>query len=417
METSDNPKRTFLFLQGLATPFFYELGKKLDSHGHNVLKINFCPGDRLFWRGKSATHYRGRFDEWPRYIGEFLEANNITDLLLFGDCRPYHRLSVKEAKRRAIIIHVFEEGYLRPSWITIDQGGTNANSALPRTAEEYLALARTMKSPRPRDPIPAATLQRALWDIGNHAANICLKPMHPYYIRHRAFHPLSELQGWSRRIIRRHFLGERKRHDEKLMSFLRSKTKFFFFPLQLDSDSQITEHSPFRDLGQAIETVISSFAGYAPDKFRLLIKCHPLDNDLTPREPQVTAIANRYNISDRVAFVDGGHLPTIFRHAEGVVTINSTVGTSAMQCHLPVKALGEAIYNFQGLADQQHLDGFWSAPKKPSQKILHAFIKVLRNTCLVHGSFYHPDGIKEGVNGSAQLLLGKTRSPNAAHSS
>lgn len=414
MKIPESSPRTFLFLQGLATPFFGELGKKLMSHGHHVLKINLCPGDRLFWREKNSTNYRGRFDEWPRYLSEFLEIKKVTDVLLFGDCRPYHRLAVKEAKRRKITIHVFEEGYLRPSWITIDQGGTNANSSLPRTAEKYLALARTMKSPQPREPIPAATFQRAIWDMANHTANICLKPLHPYYLPHRAFHPLAELRGWSRRIVRRHFRGERKAHERKLQNFLRNKPKFFFFPLQLDSDSQITEHSPFRDLGHAMETVISSFATHAPEKCRLLIKCHPLDNDLTPREPQVSSLTDRYGISDRVTFIDGGHLPTIFRHTEGVVTINSTVGTSAMQGHLPVKALGQAIYNFSGLADQQPLDTFWSKPQRPSQKVLHAYIKVLRNTCLVHGSFYQKEGIREGVEAATKLLLDTTRRQNSA---
>ena len=35
---------TFLFLQGIATPFFSDLGKALRARGHTVRRINLCPG-------------------------------------------------------------------------------------------------------------------------------------------------------------------------------------------------------------------------------------------------------------------------------------------------------------------------------------------------------------------------------------
>ena len=58
---------TFLFLQGIATPFFSDLGKALRARGHTVRRINLCPGDWLFWSG-DADNYRGRREAWGEYL-------------------------------------------------------------------------------------------------------------------------------------------------------------------------------------------------------------------------------------------------------------------------------------------------------------------------------------------------------------
>ena len=40
------------------------------------------------------------------------------------------------ARRRSLRLHLFEEGYLRPDWITLEREGVNANSRLPDRAIE-----------------------------------------------------------------------------------------------------------------------------------------------------------------------------------------------------------------------------------------------------------------------------------------
>ena len=37
-----------------------------------------------------ATSFRGRFSDWPCFFDNFLREHQITDILMFGDCRPYH---------------------------------------------------------------------------------------------------------------------------------------------------------------------------------------------------------------------------------------------------------------------------------------------------------------------------------------
>jgi capsular polysaccharide export protein len=134
-----NQKLVYLFLQGVASPLFARLADELESRGHRCLRINFCPGDRLFWPQPGSINYHGRYDEWPVFIRECYQVHGVTDVILFSETRPLHRLAVTEAKHAGCRLHVFEEGYLRPYWLTIDSEGTNGNSQLPLSAEFYLS--------------------------------------------------------------------------------------------------------------------------------------------------------------------------------------------------------------------------------------------------------------------------------------
>ena len=395
----------FLFLQGVASPLFARLADELELRGHRCARVNFCAGDHLFWRRPGAVNYRGRYDEWPAFLRELLEVENITDLVLFSDVRPLHHLACQEALNFGLRVHVFEEGYLRPYCLSVDLGGANANSRLPRSTEALVAAASSVRpSTRRIAPVRISMLKRAAWDIANHAANLSMPWLHPHYRSHRPYHPLRELCGWSRRVLRRHVLGERRRHLSGLQRFLASGTPFFLLPLQLDSDAQVVKHSDFHDIEEFMEEVFASFARCAPVDTSLVVKCHPLDNDLVPRGRQTARLAARHRIESRVLFVDGGHLPTLLGKARGLVTINSTVATSAFDHGCPVKALGRAIYNLPGLASEIPLDEFWKHPTAADRLVHQAFCDVLFDQCLVRGSFYSAEGIDLAVPAIVGLL-------------
>ena len=81
--------RAFLFLQGPPGPFFFRLGKAMSAKGVAIHRINLSGGDRLDWP-QGAVDFGGRFSDWPVFFDQFLRDHHITDLVLFGDCRPYH---------------------------------------------------------------------------------------------------------------------------------------------------------------------------------------------------------------------------------------------------------------------------------------------------------------------------------------
>src|SRR5687768_13381920 len=117
MELAERPSRRFLFLQGPITPFFAEVAAGLRALGHEAHRINLCLGDRLFWHGPGATDFRGRLAEWPGFIASFLDRHRITDLVLIGEQRPYHKPAIAAAKARGITVAVTDFGYLRPDWV------------------------------------------------------------------------------------------------------------------------------------------------------------------------------------------------------------------------------------------------------------------------------------------------------------
>lgn len=84
------------------------------------------------------------------------------------------------------------------------------------------------------------------------------------------------------------------------------------------------------------------------------------------------------------------HLPTLLKHARGVVVVNSTTGLQALEHQVPVKALGEAIYDMPGLCHQGPLDAFWHAAphSAPDRVLLRRFVSFLIARSQLNGSFY-----------------------------
>ncbi|WP_407650598.1 capsular polysaccharide export protein, LipB/KpsS family [Halomonas piscis] len=108
--------RTFLFLQGVCSPFNARLASRLEHEGHRVIKLHFNAGDIVYW-GRQGHHrhlFRGRLEALGDYVQTLWQRYGVTDQIVFGDRRPIHRTAVENAPRAGIRTHVFEEGYFRP---------------------------------------------------------------------------------------------------------------------------------------------------------------------------------------------------------------------------------------------------------------------------------------------------------------
>ncbi len=394
--------RRFLFLQGLATSFFTSLGAALEARGHAVHRVNFNGGDRIFWRQPGALDFRGTLETWPGFVSDLLEERRITDIVLFGDCRPLHRVAIKLAALRAIPVHVFEEGYLRPSWITYELGGVNAYSSLPRDPDWYRATAETLPPWEDAPAVPGNFLRRAVEDVLYNVATVALAWRYPGFRSHRPWHPFVEYAGWIGKFAVQSFAHRR---SERLMKvILGSRAPFYLFPLQLDCDFQIREHSPFGRIEPAIDRIITSFARFAPPDARLVIKEHPLDNGLTNWRRVVERWAIARGVEQRVFYLEEGDLVALLRRARSVVTINSTVGTLALGEGIPVVALGSAIYDMPGLTYQGDLDDFWTHGSPADPSLVSAFRRVLGARTLIHGGFFSEQGLAFAIKGSIAKL-------------
>ena len=95
------------------------------------MRVGFNAGDAAFWRDKSTyIAFNQPQDAWPAFFRTLIAERKVTDIVLYGDVRSIHANAIEIAKDEGLTVHVFEEGYMRPYWITYERGGSNGNSRL-----------------------------------------------------------------------------------------------------------------------------------------------------------------------------------------------------------------------------------------------------------------------------------------------
>ena len=373
-------ERTFLFLQGPPGPLFRRLGRAMADRGVAVHRINISGGDRRDW-SDGAVDFRGRFSEWPAFFDRYLRHHEVTDILLFGDCRPYHVSALGIAELRSVRTHVLEEGYLRPDWMTLEREGVNARSTLGRDKQRFLEEAKLLP-PEPRlPPITASFRRRARDSYWYYHSVVVGRLRYPHYRSHRVTPTILEGLGWAWKFVNeRH----RARRAARILHSLAGEPKFVL-PLQLSTDYQIRTHSLFPDMQSAATYAIESFAANAGSDVHLLLKSHPLDPSFFNWSKFIRRIARRLHVEDQIHFVDGGDLDEMLESARGLVCVNSTSATLALARGIPVCTIGEALYDMPGLTHQDHLDTFWADPKPPEPGVYQAFRRVMVERSLVRG--------------------------------
>ncbi len=398
--------RVFLFLQGSSSPLFAKIAYRLEERGHTCLRINLNAGDWIFWRRPGGYNFRGRPADWQSYLAAFIERHAVTDMVLLGEERPYHRAALPVAKAASVDVYVVEMGYLRPDWLTLERDGMSSNSHFPVDPAQILKAGAGLPEPDWRRRHQQTFIAEAVYDLLYNPPNVFLWFLYPHYRRYGLFHPLAEYAGWLVRLA-----GEARRKKAAVALIERLSTggvPFFVFPLQLQTDFQLRAHSPFNGQHQAIDEVLFSFAHHAPSGSLLVIKVHPLDNGLINWQAYIRKAAERLAIAGRVFYLDGGDLNALLQKCDGVVTINSTVGLHALQQERPVKVLGSAIFNIEGLTDQAPLDDFWASPATPDETLRTAFLRLLAASIQVRGNFYSAEGTDAGAAAIAERLDERT---------
>lgn len=401
-----NRGRSFLFLQGLASPFFTRLSDRLRAGGDAVHRVNFCAGDAAFWGKRPAWSFRHDLQGLGAFLESRFQDHGFTDVILFGDQRPIHRLAIGVSRAFGARVHVFEEGYVRPNWITCERNGVNGHSALPRDPHWYLMTNAGLPDHGEGRTVRIPLRVRAAQDMAYRLANMTNPVVYPHYRTHRPKHAALEYAGWTRRFAQ---LRARERNERRLIHrLLAGKGRLFVLPLQLNGDAQVVHHSPFRHMGDVIDLVLASFAWHAPREAKILIKNHPLDTGLFPYRRYIARLAMELDLRERVHFVEGGHLPTLFEHAAGVVVVNSTVGLSALHQGRPTKALATPIYDLPGLTCGAALDAFWRDPAPPDPVLFRAFRNTVIHATQVNGDFFTREGIAMAVSGCGRMLANRS---------
>jgi capsular polysaccharide export protein len=380
--------RRVLMLQGPMGTFFNRVAAWLDGQGVMVKKINFNGGDWLFHRKLDAVDYRGSLRDFPDFLRSYLIAQGIDGLVCFGDCRHYHKAAKKMADALGLPFFVFEEGYVRPDYITLECGGVNMQSSVPRSPAFYKALP-DVPVPRPQAAHPSFK-RGALASMLYYGAGRLLQANYPLYRHHKKFSIRYEARAWCRSWVRKHV--NRWRDKPVFDELLREHDGLYFaVALQVYNDSQVRTHSDYADVRDFISEVLASFAAQADARHHLVFKHHPMDRGQRDYRRLIERLCLEHGVSGRVHYVHDVHLPTLIRHSRGVVMINSTVGLSTLYHYKPLKLMGRALYDMDGLTFQGELGQFWTAVTRFDRDLWRRFRAYLITQTQLNGAFYGRD--------------------------
>ncbi|EIJ3107910.1 capsule biosynthesis protein [Campylobacter coli] len=387
MKFSDKIKKEFsgktvLLLQGPVGTFFHRLAIKMKKNKTKVLKLNFNGGDFFFYpNGK-----RCKCDEkdLENFYESFFKEKKIDAIVMYNDCRLIHAKAIKVAKGLGIGIWIFEEGYLRPYCITFEKDGVNANSSLPRDKNFYLSC--NILTKESIKEIPGGFKFMAFSAFLYWLFSFLLAPFFNNKLHHRTLYPF-EFLFWFRSLYRKYLYKlTEKKLNQKIYSL---EKKYFLAILQVYNDTQIKHHYK-KSIEEFIEELILSFANHARAKSYLIFKHHPMDRGYRNYSKLINELSQKYHVEGRIFYVHDTYLPTLLKNALGCITINSTVGLSAILEGCPIKVCGNAFYNFEGLAYPKKLQFFWREAHayKPNPSLVINFKNYLLNTNQFNGNFY-----------------------------
>lgn len=402
-------RRHFLFLQGPLSPLYRRIGARLGQAGHRVSRVNFCAGDWLHWHGRGTECWRGPLAGWPDAVARRIAGEAVSDLVLHGDTRPYHRPAVLAAEAAGIAVHVTELGLLRPGFMTLERGGLATLSRFPQDPAAIRDIAGAAGEPDLSPRFPASFALEAWQDLSYHLPNVAAAPFFPHYRRHTPLHPLHDYALWLKRLATAP--GRRRIAARRQAGLLADPRPFFVLPLQVEGDYQIVAHSPFASMREALAFVVGDFLDNAPEEARLVVKTHPLDNGLIDWEGEL----DRRGDGERVMLLDGGSLDALWPRVSGLVTVNSTAGLDGLRKGVPVKTLVPALYDIDGMTHRGDLASFWRAPTPPDMALAGDFIKALAAATQLRGSIHSREGLKTAVETiSARLLEGGPSAPSSS---
>lgn len=398
--------RRFLLLQGPHGPFFQQLGQMLLRTGAQVWRVGFNRGDRAFWPDRASfVPYRGTPEDWPETAAALLARHQITDLVLYGDTRPVHTAAIHAARAAGVQVHVFEEGYLRPHWVTYERGGANGHSRLMQmtVAEMQAALAKAQMD-QPEAP--------ARW--GDMRQHIFWGALYHWFVLtgfrdFRNFRPHRDLTVWQEFLLycRRLILLPIHRWDRMQAEFRIRNGGFPYHLvlLQLEHDASFRMHSPFAAMSEFLEVVIAGFAQGAAPHHHLVFKAHPLEDGRAPVARDLRQIAARHGVGGRVHLVRGGKLAQLLNHARSAITVNSTAGQQVLWRGMPLKTFGAAVYAKPEFVSPQTLPEFFARPRRPDARAYRDFRHYLLETSQITGGFYSARGRRELLRQVVDMIL------------
>ncbi|MFC6687230.1 capsule biosynthesis protein [Jhaorihella thermophila] len=398
--------RLLLFLQGPHGPFFHGLGRMLRAAGAEVLRVGFNAGDEAFWPDRASyVPFRDPPEAWPETVAALMEDRGVTDLVLYGDTRPIHAQAIRAARARDITVHVFEEGYMRPYWVTYERGGSNGNSRLMEMSVEEMRAALALSDMEA--PLPPAhwgdMRQHMVYGALYHWFVMFRNGSYANFRPHRALTVTQEFRLYLRRLaLLPVHAAERKIATWRVRN---GGFPYHLALLQLEHDSSFQAHSPFASMTEFLQVLIEGFAAGAPRHHHLVVKAHPLEDGRAPIRRDLARLAREHGIAHRVHYVRGGKLAQLLNEARTAVTVNSTAGQQVLWRGIPIKVFGRAVYAKPEFVSDQPLPEFFAAATRPDSRAYRDYRRFLLETSQVPGGFYSRRGRRQLLRHVVDMML------------
>ena len=377
-----------LLLMGPLGTFFARLADHLETGGVNVSKLSF-PLHEFGFPAHQRVAYGGCMENYKPFLRTLILERGIRHLFMYGDFIDPHRLAielVRELNAENALAHtieawVFELGYVRPNFVSLELERVNARSNLNLPVDFYQNLPAV-------EVLPEATRDSGMrWHKCWKFPTFILHAFTPYQIisgDHKLQPKPSYLLAQVAGLLRKHLyrISEKSIHQR-----LMDGTAYTLVPLQVSSDSQVSLGSNYAGMEPLIAELIASFAEHAPGDQRLAFKHHPRDRGYNHYGALIRDLARSHGVAGRVLYFHDGALGPILKRARAVLTINSTVGLQALYHAVPTKVLGKTFYNIPGLTDQQTLPDFWQAPQRSDRDLFRRFYSHMIETTQINGNF------------------------------
>tara|TARA_Y200000002_G_C22636101_1_gene644719 strand:+ start:225 stop:1457 length:1233 start_codon:yes stop_codon:yes gene_type:complete len=375
-----------LFLFGPIGTFFARLSNFLERNDVRTYKVLFPLHEYGFHKSRII-----KYSDSTRFFKDFLSKTiikyKVKHIFMYGNVVIPHRQAldlVKELNKKGdnIKTHIFELGYIRPNFVTIESSGVNYSSRFILDKDFY-----SKKVPYKNYPVPKKNKLRIkkLWKAITFI-NHCFKNYQIVEFEHKLQPKPSFLWFQIKGFLLKYYFRVMEHSIKKKCL---EKNPFFIVILQVSSDSQIKIGSKIKNNKKFIYKVIKDFARAKLENINLVIKHHPRDRGYTNYNNEIKQFAKEFGITKNVFYIHDYFLSTIFTNprCKGTVLINSTVGYQSLYHSKPVKALGITPYNLDGLSYQKSLTSFFINPKKVDQLLFNKFYKYILENSQINGNF------------------------------
>ena len=360
------------------------------DNGIDVTKVILNAADWIYsYRKIPTVSYDKPLDQFESWLRSYIFDNKIDSIIIYNQYRPYNEIGWNIAEELNLKCLVLELGLLRPDFCTVYTQEfdhfTYLRSECKRLEDSEVILPEAKLPPQLAQMKTITKMKQfAAFFLFSRIMAIFLR-RYTHYTDQRGQEFFHHLRALVMSGLRYQGRVKQSRYNE-IFSTKLSKN-YYFVPLQVHCDSQILKRSKFSGMEEFIDQVVESFFEHAPTGTKLAFKVHPMDRGYKDYHKKIKEINLRHK-GNRILYIDRVHLPTVLDHCLGCVTVNSSVGLSALIHQKKLICLGEAAFDLELLTFQGNLDDFWTTEFKPHRVKIRNFINLLKLTSQANGTFF-----------------------------